>query len=252
MTGGAQQQLDAAIAAEAWEDAAALQEELSAAAQQAAALAASHGFHAPDAADLTDLLGPPAPAPPPAAASISGSAPAEVSATGVTSRADGEGLNGSQSAAPAAASTSTSSTAEVPAEGSIVSVPPSVEDGKCTDGRSSAAAAIGRSEEEQSEAEPAAEARGEPESEAIEVLPLAVTPSEAAGPQHAAHQAVALDDDALRREVLPPSPSTVQMEDGYVSGSESSTSDTEQPLSASPGALSHPFCDKARTLRTIC
>lgn len=239
MTGGAQQQLDAAIAAEAWEDAAALQEELTAAAQQAAALAAAHGFQAPDAADLTQQLAPPA------AASASASASAE----GSTFSEEGEGLDGISSAAsatadstqqlgpaaPAAASASTSSTAAVKAEGSTAPVPTAAEIGEGMDGRDSAAVAL-RQSEEQLESEPAAEAGGEPTSEAMGAPTPAVRPAEAAGSQHAAHQAVALNGDAPGGGVLPPSPSTVRMEDGYVSGSESSTSDAEQPLSTPPGS----------------
>ena len=65
--GGAQYLLDAAIAAEAWEDAAAAQEELTAASEQSTAAAAAHGFLPADAADLTAQLGalPAAPAPAP-------------------------------------------------------------------------------------------------------------------------------------------------------------------------------------------
>lgn len=54
--GGAQYQLDAAIAAEAWEDAAALEEELTVASKQSTAAAATHGFLPSDAADLTAQL----------------------------------------------------------------------------------------------------------------------------------------------------------------------------------------------------
>lgn len=204
--GGAQQQLDGAIAAEAWEDAAALQEELTAGAQQAAALAAAHGFQPLDAADLVQQLAPAAPPPPPT--------PATVTATAAGSP-------------PPAAH----------AEGSASST---AEDRESAGDGMSAAPATGKNEELQVEEVPAAEAENEAQAGGAPQGPAAPAGSgEPAGAGQAAQEAVAadvvVDGEASGRECLPPLASTAEMEGGYASGNDNSTSEAAKSLSALPG-----------------